>query len=637
VNSSPPLAPPDALIAAALAFLRHYPPFDEMEADSLQFAAARLSLAYYPKETSLFTPAHGRPGHFYVIQRGLVQRVDGDPSGGAPITTLRAGECFPFGALVESAAGESSYTAVADTFCYLLPAEDFAELLQRSPRFRDFATRHLASLLHQSRRLLAMHTAGLASDEQAMNRSLRSLVRRLPVCCEPDTPIGEALRAMSSERVGSILIIGRDRALAGILTRRDVLDRIALAGRRPDEPVSAVMTPDPSTLPAEASAYDAAVLIAREGVRHVPVMDGGGPIGVVAEHDLFTLQQVSARGINRTIAAARDEIALRQAARDIRTLARDFLAQGLGAEQLTLIISTLNDALTRRIIELEQARHRLDGITWCWLAFGSEGRYEQTVSTDQDNGIVFHAGAQTLDATRALLLPFAQAVNAALDACGFPLCKGNVMAGNPQCCLSLEEWQGRFRSWIENAAEQQLLNAAMFFDFRPLHGAAPLAEALHATLLKLAFSRPVFLRRLAEHALEARPPLGLFSDFDTEDAPGAPGTIDLKKAGARLFVDAARVLALAAEIPHSATAQRLRQAGPRLNMDPDEIASAVEAFFFIQTLRLRAQLLSGRPDGAVAPNRIDPARLNEVDRRILKESFRQAQKLQSRLALDYQL
>jgi CBS domain-containing protein len=635
MNSSQQPAPPDTLIAAALAFLRQYPPFDEMEADSLRFAAARLSLAYYPKDTSLFT-VHGKPGHFFVIQRGLVQRVDGDPARNPLTTALRAGECFPVGALVEGAAGESSYTAMADTFCYLLPAGDFAELLQRSPRFRDFATRHLASLLHQSRRLLAMRTAGLASDEQAMNRSLRSLVLRPPVCCAPDTPIGEALRAMSSERVGSILIIGRDRALAGILTRRDVLDRIALAGRKMDEPVSTVMTPHPRTLPAEASAYEAAVLIAREGIRHVPVMDGGGPIGVVAEHDLFALQQVSARGINRTIAGARDEIALRQAAGDIRTLARDFLAQGLGAEQLTLIISTLNDALTRRIIELEQARHHLDGITWCWLAFGSEGRYEQTVSTDQDNGIVFADSRRTPHEIRAVLLPFARAVNGTLDACGFPLCKGNIMAVSPNCCLSGEEWHERFERWIRNPAEEQLLNAVIFFDFRPLYGAEGLADGLRARLLEMAPARPAFLRQLAQHALEVRPPLGLFSDFDTEDAPGAPGTIDLKLAGARLFVDAARVLGLAAAVPHTNTAQRLRQAGARLGMPEDEIASATEAFYFIQTLRLRAQLLDGQR-GKGSPNRVDPRRLNEVDRRILKESFRQAQKLQSRLALDYQL
>lgn len=637
MNATPPPAPPDSLIAATLAFLRQYPPFDGMEAEPLRFAAARLSLAYYPKGTPLFEPARGKPDHLFVIQRGLVQRVEGDPGGNAPITTLRAGECFPIGALVEGSPGDSTFTAAADTFCYQLPAADFGELLRRSSRFHDFATRRLASLLNASRRQLAMRAASSAWEQQAMTRSLRSLIRREPVCCAPETTVGEALRAMSAARVGSILVVDRGGSLTGIVTRRDVLERVALPGRKPGEPVSSVMTPRPKTLPAEASAHEAAVLIAREGIRHVPVMDGGGPIGVVAEHDLFTLQQVTARGINQMIANAGDEAALRQAAGEIRTLARDLLVQGLDAEHATLIISTLNDALTRRIIELEQARQGVDGIEWCWLAFGSEGRYEQTVSTDQDNGIVFDAGPAAANDVRAALLPLAHAVNRTLDACGFPLCKGNIMAGNPQCCLSLEEWRQQFADWIHAPAGQQLLNAVIFFDFRPLHGAERLANTLRASLLDMAASRPAFLHELARYALEAGPPLGLFSEFDTEDAPGAPGTIDLKKSGARLFVDAARVLALAASIPHTNTAERLRQAGARLGMGADEVASATEAFFFIQTLRLRGQLAGDRRQARASPNRLDPARLNEVDRRILKESFRQARKLQSRLALDYQL
>jgi CBS domain-containing protein len=636
VSSSPTESAAESLVAATLAFLRQHPPFSAMEEDALRFAAARLDLAYYPKGSAIFAPAQGKPERLHLIQRGLVQRVDGDAAGGAPATVLRAGECFPIGALVDDRPGDSSYRAAADTFCYELPAADFGELMRRSPRFHDYATRHLASLLRESRRLLAMHSTALGWEQQSMNRSLRSLVRRAPVTCAPETPIGEALRAMAAARVGSILVVEPGGALTGILTRRDVLERVALAGRDPGAPVRTVMTGHPRSLPAECSAHDAAVLIAREGIRHVPVMDGGRPIGVVAEHDLFALQQVSARGINRTIADAQDTAALQGAAGEIRALARDLLAQGLAAEQLTLIVSTLNDELTRRIIELEEARHELSGIEWCWLAFGSEGRYEQTISTDQDNGIVFGDSGRGPDEARARLLPLAQAVNGILDACGFPLCKGGIMAGNPRCCQGLEEWQQRFGRWIHSPAEQELLNAVIFFDFRPLHGAEWLADALRARLLELAPARPAFLRQLAEHALEARPPLGLFSDFDTDDAPGAPGTLDLKLAGARLFVDAARVLGLAAAIPHTNTGQRLRQGGARLGMREDEIASATEAFYFIQTLRLRTQLLGERHETGPA-NRIDPARLNEVDRRILKESLRQAQRLQSRLALDYQL
>ena len=120
-------------------------------------------------------------------------------------TTLRPGESFPIDALLEKLPGDSTYIAAADTFCYQLPAADFNELLRRSPRFQDFATRYLASLLRESRRLLAMQAVSLAGEQQAMNRSLRSLIQRPPVCCAPDTPIGEALRTMAGVAHGSIL------------------------------------------------------------------------------------------------------------------------------------------------------------------------------------------------------------------------------------------------------------------------------------------------------------------------------------------------------------------------------------------------------------------------------------------------
>ncbi|MGZ8263016.1 MAG: DUF294 nucleotidyltransferase-like domain-containing protein, partial [Burkholderiales bacterium] len=330
---------------------------------------------------------------------------------------------------------------------------------------------------------------------------------------------------------------------------------------------------------------------------------------------------------------------LQSAARDIRALAANMLEQGLGAEQLTYIVSTLNDALTGRIISLERTRHALDELDWCWLAFGSEGRLEQTISSDQDNGIIFADLASTPPAeVRARVLPFAESVNRTLDACGFPLCRGNVMAGNPKWCLSLAEWRARFESWIRGGTPQQLLDAVIFFDFRPLYGSDELALRLRESLAGLIAANPVFLRQLAQQALETAPPFGLLGGIATDDAePAAPGTLDLKKSGARLFVDAARVFALAAGVPHTNTAQRLQHGGLHLRFSAEEIGSATEAFFFVQLLRLRTQLLAGSTGEAVAPNRVDPEALNEVDRRILKESFRQARRLQRRLALDYGL
>jgi len=617
-------------------FLRQYLPFAQMEQEALEFFVAHLDLGYYPAGTAILDPAQAEPSLLYIIQRGTVQVMTfaATQSGDAQPVSLGAGECFSVSALLEQRPVMAPYTAVTDTFCYEFPATRFAELLNRSPVFREFATAYLTAMLRESRRLIKMNFTSATGEQQAMSRTLRSLVTRPAVTCAPQTPVEEVLRTMQGLKIGSILVIDEAGRPAGIFTRHDVLDRVALAQCGLSRPVSTVMTPDPLTLPAEATAYEAALLIAHRGIRHIPVCDGGRLIGVVTERDLFALQRVSVRAINHNIADADSIGQLQFAASDIRRLARSMFGQGVAAEQLTLIISTLNDALVRRILEIEAGKFPIAGINWCWLAFGSEGRYEQTISTDQDNGLIFDAGTADPGPLRERLLPFAQAVNRDLDACGFPLCKGNIMAGNPQWCLSLDEWREQFESWIADTDPQALLNAAIFFDFRPLHGDDAPAAELRSHLAGLAQGNSRFQRQLAQYALESRPPLGRISDFFTDEGE-FKGTIDLKKSGARLFIDGARVLALATGVPHTNTAQRLRQAGSRLNMPPEEIASISDGFFFLQALRLRVQMAANGT--LAAANRINPADLNEVDRRILKESLRQARKLQSRIALDYQL
>jgi CBS domain-containing protein len=623
----------EALIRSVIAFLERYPPFDEMERKALRFLASRLAVGYYSKDAVILAPEHGEPALFYLVQAGSIALAPAETYHSGGSGRLGPGECFSVGALLEHRPVASPYVAATDTFCYQLPAADFRALLDRSPRFREFCTRYLGSLLQESRRLLRMHNASLATEQQAMGRSLRSLIGRPAVTCPPHATIGAALATMREEGIGSIVIATPGARPAGIFTRHDVLDRVALPGRGLNEPIATVMTAVPRTMPAEATAYDAALLIAQHGIRHVPVMDADRLLGVVTERDLFALQRVGIRSIHRSIAGAQGLDALVQAGRDIRSLARNLIAEGAAAEPLTLIVSTLNDALTRRVIDLERARHAIDGIDFGWIGFGSEGRYEQTIATDQDNGIVFAVppggNAHTL---RAKLLPFAHAVNVALEACGYPLCKGGVMAGSPLWCLSLDEWLHRFEDWIGQTDPEALLRAAIFFDLRLLYGREAPVDEMRAHILRLCAATPRFLRQLAQEAMQVRPPLGVLADFLTGEA----GELDLKKHGARLFVDAARVIALASGVPHTSTAERLRQGGARLRMSEQERSSIVEAFFFIQMLRLRRQSTAGEA-GTGLPNCIDPDSLNEIDRRTLKEALRQAGKLQSRLALDHQL
>jgi CBS domain-containing protein len=434
---------------------------------------------------------------------------------------------------------------------------------------------------------------------------------------------------MREHAVRSIIVVDVESAPIGVFTLNDLRDRVVLQGLPLETPVARVMTPDPITLPAEATAAEAIQSMAAGGFHQMIVTAHGKVLGTIFEHDLFALQRVSLRQIHHAIRSARSVKQLAHVAGDIRNLARNLLAQGVSAEALTRTIASLNDALTREVINRVLQDHELEGLDWCWLALGSEGRGEQTLATDQDNALIFVGPDELTEVLRARheLLAFAREVNAALDQLGFPLCKGKIMAGNPQWCLTESEWRAQFTEWLTEPTPERLLNANIFFDFRPVFGDSALADRLWDWLLARTQGNNLFLRLMAQNSLETEPPLGLIRAFHVSDKPGREGTLDLKKRGARIFVDAARVFAVAYGTKETGTAERLRKAGEALKADPRHVEAAVEAFHYLQVLRLRAQ----EHPHPVNPNRIDPYALNEIDQRMLKEAFRQARKLQQRL------
>ena len=356
-----------------------------------------------------------------------------------------------------------------------------------------------------------------------------------------------------------------------------------------------------------------------------PVFNPESSTGRAFEIDL---QQVLQR-----VAAAADMDDLLHSAEQIQALVHRLVELGQTAESVMLLISMLNDVLTRRVIEIISAGTALDAVRWCWISLGSEGRQEQTLSSDQDNGIIF-SSSQPAEAVREKLLPLAQRINAALDACGFPFCTGQVMASNPQWCLSLLEWRERFRDWIIEGDPQALLNASIFFDLRPLHGAHELAEELAAWLAKEASANRRFLFQMAANSQKREAPLGMFRKFVVEKGGKYPGTIDLKVNAATMFVDGARIYGLASGSHASNTAERFRLAIGAHRLHPVDVEKWIQAFYFIQMLRLKNQQRSYN-DGKSMHNHIDPALLDAADRSRLFDALRRARVLQKRLALDY--
>ncbi len=623
--------------AELLAFLRQHAPFKDMGAFALDALASSLTPVTVPGGGPILTP-RDMPPDLFIIQAGKVQaRQAGDVNlTDRPLYELLPGQSFPLAAVAAKRSAINVYSAVEDVQLWRLASADFFKLLLGSCEFNRFVLDHVAGLLDAARRQIEIQFGQRNVDQQPLNSQLSAFLRPAVISVALQTPIRQAMETMVQAKVGSVIVTDADNRSLGIFTQSDALRRVVIPDYPTAAPIEEVMTTAPVTIPAQATAYDAMLAMATHGIRHLVIVDAGERVaGVVSERDLFAMQRIGLRNVRRVIEAAADIDSLSQAAGDVRRLCLNMLGQGVSAEQLTQFISGLNDNLTRRVIDINLAQHDLFGLDWAWLAFGSEGRDEQTFSTDQDNGIIFICpDFADRDALQLRFLDFARDVNRDLARCGFPLCKGNIMASNPLWCLTQDEWQERFTHWIRAPEPEALLNATIFFDFRPLYGNLALAKALRKWLLGMTDSARLFLRLMAENALKSAPPLGVIRDFVFDSKAEFPHTLDLKAFGARPVVDAARIIALAHGIAHSSTVERLRAAAEQKLLGNDDVHAVIEGFFFIQQLRLQNQRGGTAPGGE---NRIDPDQLNELDRQVLKEAFKQVKRLQSRLQLEYRL
>lgn len=618
-------------------FLRRHAPFDQMALADLEYMIARLSLGFYAKGEVILGPETCPANRFFIVKQGCVRAESPQAGDEEGVWELVTGECFPIGALLGKRAVNTTTRAVEDTYCFELPREEFEKLLQRSAALRDFCTRRLASLLDNALRSAQASSVTRVSEDSSLNTPLQSLVRRQPVTCRPETPLEEALQRMRAENIGSIIVTDDNQVPLGVFTLRDVLSRVALPQTDLDTLMVEVMTHGPLSLPPQAMAYEAALLMVQEGFGHICVVERGRLIGVLSERDLFSLQRVGLVSLSRAIDRADSVSSLARFQGDVHRLIDQMLAQGASVEQLTQIITTINDNVTRKVITLVLAEHGAPLPSFTWLAFGSEGRFEQTLRTDQDNGILFQvpAGCRA-EEIRQILLPLAQRINDALAECGFPLCDGGIMASNPACCLSFAEWRHQFSRWIEQGTPEHLLKASIFFDFRPLYGDEAPARELRDWLTEKVAENSRFRRQMAANALRNRPPLGLIRDFAVSRGGEHPNTLDLKFQGVTPFVDGARLLALANRIRQTNTVARLEEVAGAGGLAPGDAAAWRESYNFIQLLRMRMHSRQAE-QGLTLANHIDPDTLNELDRRILKEVFRQARKLQAKLSLDYQL
>ncbi|BCU05771.1 DUF294 nucleotidyltransferase-like domain-containing protein [Allochromatium tepidum] len=477
----------------------------------------------------------------------------------------------------------------------------------------------------------------VSSDNGTEQAPLRSLSRREPLVVPPETRLREVLYRFSQDEEDAAVIADAASELPlGLVTLRDILHVVSFENAELDDPVANHMVGAPLTLAADAPTHRAKVMMAKRGARHLILTEPDGRLfGLVTQADLLGLKAGGAESLIAGIGGARDLHAMTLAVDRVRRRGAELFRAGMGVESLCQWMSGLNDLITMRIIELIEDEFDLPAVPWCWIVFGSEGRLEQTFVTDQDNGLLFvPPDAESTPALRERFLPFAHAVNEALHHCGFERCRGGIMAGNPDWCLSADEWRRRFSDWLQVPDPEAVLHGAIFFDFRPLYGNSEPVDQLRAWLIRAAPEQTRFFHALAAQSLEVGPPLGWAGQFSFDRHRDYPHTIDLKLQGARFFMDAARLWALKEGVWATNTAERLRAVGHLRRRRPEDIAAEIESFHLIQRFRIEQQLQTQDPD---AVNRVDPDDLNELHRLMLKEAFKQARRIQGRLRQEFDL
>ncbi len=436
----------------------------------------------------------------------------------------------------------------------------------------------------------------------------------------------EIARLLTRERVGSVIVVDDAGAPLGIVTDRDLRVKIVGEARDLATAASAIMSaPLVVTRPA-AFVFDALLEMTRRDIRHLAVLDDGRLAGVLSTRDVLDEAATHPVLLGRAIGRAASLEALAGLADQVTTLVRRLVEDGGSAYDIGQLVAELNDRMVVRVLGLiETTLDVANGpppVPFCWLSFGSEARREQTLRTDQDNGLVYSDPPPELAAAAAdYYARFAQAAIRGLVAIGFPLCPGNVMASNPRWCQPLAVWAAYLRRCMAEPVPERVLGAAIHFDVRPLAGALELGESLFELVRREAPAHRLCLGLLARDVVARRLPLTMLGRLSVARRGPQAGTVDVKGGGTMQLVGAARVLALELALPERNTIERVRAAGARgvwSEAETREIADAGQVLMRIRLVHQLEQLARGQtPD-----NRVALARLSRADALLFRDALR---------------
>lgn len=579
-------------------FLATIHPWDGMPPRMLDALAADIESRRFDPGSWIYRIGEPLDG-LYFVRSGSVEVTDASR---AVLSSLGPRNAFGERGLIRDGRAATSARATTATEVLLLPAARFHAVVDTDAALSAFFARTRAA---------AARTRGLSETP------VSALMTAKPHSVSPDTTLTAAARIMRDRRISSLMVT-EGAKLRGIVTLRDISDRVVAEGLDGKCPVANAMTPDPVALPPEAIGSDVLHLMMERGVSHVPIVGPAGLTGIVTKTDLTRFQAESSAEVIGDAAHATDAEALAVVTRRIPQLLAQLVGAGHRHDTTTRLITDIADAVTRRLLTLAEAGLGPPPVPYLWLACGSQGRQEQTGTSDQDNVLILSDEATEEDDSYFSAL--ADFVTTGLDRCGYVFCPGEMMASNRRWRQPLRVWRRYFEGWIARPDPMAQMLASVMFDLRPIGGERTLFDGLQAETLEAASRNSIFVAHMVSNSLKHAPPLGLFRGLATLRSGEHRDRIDLKLNGVVPVVDLGRIYALRGRLTAVNTRARLDAARASGTISVSGGQDLLAAYDLIAQTRLEHQARQVR-QGEAPDNFMAPAVLSSFERSHLRDAF----------------
>lgn len=600
-------------------FLATVAPFSLLDRAAIERFARALEVRYCREGQTIARFTSPWQDGLYVVRKGAVELADPEDR---VLEKRGEGELFGHRIQFHGEVGDYRARAAEDCLLWHLDQARTEQLLASQPRLNEF---------------FANHGERLRASVRGGGESIADLPLRQAITTSPECAVADCARRMAENQVSCLPVVD-ESGLVGIVTDRDLRNRVLARRLDPDTPARAIMTPDPATIAITDRAEQALVEMMRLGIHHLPVVaDDGRLSGVISSGDLLRVQAPHPLRLVRDLTRAESREAVIELARKGPRMLAGLARSGSGASEVGRIAGRITDACTRRLLGLAvEALERETGpapMPWAWLAFGSQARLEQGLISDQDNGLAL---AQDPDpAAAAWFERLAQRVCDDLHACGYVHCPGGVMAMG-EWRMSVTAWRRRFERWIREPEPDSVMRSSIFFDLRVVAGDRGIVDGLHRDVLARARDSQIFRRFLAANSIAHRPPVGLFRRFVQERGGAHSHGLDLKKRGVIPIVDLARVRALEGAIEAVHTEERLEAAAAAGDLSASDADDLIHALRFVGDIRLAHQARQ-LEQGLKPDHLVDPDELSNLHRRYLRSAFGIVSDAQSALAQRYLL